>query len=624
MRRLTVAQAIVSWLAAQEVERDGRRQRFFEGVFGIFGHGNVAGMGEALESAQGQVRYYQARNEQAMVHTAAAFAKQSRRLRTFACTTSIGPGATNLVTGAAAATVNRLPVLLLPGDRFATRRVSPVLQQLERPDAADISVNDTLRPVSRWFDRIERAEQLVNALPAAMRVLTSPAETGAVTIALPQDVQAEAYDWPDELLEPRVWLIPRARPDRASLERAADLLALSKRPMIVAGGGVLYSEATDALDAFARRFGIPVAETQAGKGALPWDHPLQLGPVGASGGSAGNHAARDADLVLAIGTRLSDFPTMSWSAWQDPDVRFVAINVAEMDAAKAAALPLVGDARASLDELAAALEARGWPGVPAERRSTVDRWRAEWNDEIDRVRHLASPVHVSQPEAIRLVNEAAGDDGVVVSAAGGLPGDLHKAWRASGPGSYHLEYGFSTMGYEIAGGLGVAMAAPDRHVFVMVGDGSYLMLSAEIATMRQEGVDLTIVLLDNHGFRCIRNLSGACGGDNGFNDFRVRDPDTGALDGPVLPIDFVANAASLGAEVVAAHDPGQLATALATAREKRGGPLVIVVETSPEPSVPAYDSWWDVPVAEVSESPRVRAARERYEADLRRERTFVS
>jgi 3D-(3,5/4)-trihydroxycyclohexane-1,2-dione acylhydrolase (decyclizing) len=581
-------------------------------------------MGEALEGAQERVRYYQARNEQAMVHAAAAFAKQSRRLRTFACTTSIGPGATNLVTGAATATVNRLPVLLLPGDRFATRRVSPVLQQLERPDAADVSVNDTLRPVSRWFDRIERPEQLVNALPAAMRVLTSPAETGAVTVALPQDVQAEAYDWPDDLLERRTWVIPRARPDRAAVVRAAEVIAASARPMIVAGGGVLYSDATDALDAFAQRFGIPVTETQAGKGALPWDHPLQLGAVGASGGSAGNHAAHDADVVLAIGTRLSDFPTMSWSAWQDPAVRFVAVNVAEMDAAKAAALPLVGDARVTLEELAEALGARGWTGVPAERRATVERWRMEWNTEVDRVRHLSSSMHVSQPEAIRLVNEAAGDDGVVVCAAGGLPGDLHKTWRASGPGSYHLEYGYSTMGYEIAGGLGVAMAAPDRHVFVMVGDGSYLMLSAEIATARQEGVDLTIVLLDNHGFRCIRNLAGVCGGDNGFNDFRMRDERTGALDGQVLPIDFVANASSLGAEVIAAHDPDQLADALRSARTPRGGPLVIVVETAPEPGVPGYDSWWDVPVAEVSESQRVRAARERYEADLRRERTFVS
>ncbi|CAN5796496.1 3D-(3,5/4)-trihydroxycyclohexane-1,2-dione acylhydrolase (decyclizing) [soil metagenome] len=623
MPRLTVAQAIVTWLSQQEVERDGQRRSFFEGVFGIFGHGNVAGMGEALEAAQGRVRYYQARNEQAMVHAAVAFAKQSRRLRAFACTTSIGPGATNLVTGAAAATVNRIPVLLLPGDRFATRRVQPVLQQLERPEAADVSVNDTLRPVSRYFDRIERPEQLIAALPAAMRVLTSPAETGAVTLALPQDVQAEAHDWPAELLEPRTWVVPRARPDADLLARAAELIAASERPMIVAGGGVLYSDASEALAAFAERYGIPVTETQAGKGSLRWDHPANLGPMGVSGGSAGNAVARDADLVIAVGTRLSDFPTMSWTAWRDPGVRFVALNVTEMDAAKARAVPLVGDARVSLEELGARLKARGWSGTSTERRERLERLRAEWNAEVDRVRHLAASQHVSQPEVIRLVNEAAGEDGIVVCAAGGLPGDLHKAWRATGPGSYHLEYGYSTMGYEIAGGLGVAMAEPERRAWVMVGDGSYLMLSSEIATAHQEGVTLTIVLLDNHGFRCIRNLSGSCGGDNAFNDFRVREASTGSYSGAVLPIDFAANAASLGATVLVAHDPTSLERALAQAKKVRGEPVVVVVEVEPEPAVPGYDSWWDVPVAEVSDSERVRAARQAYEEDLARERAFV-
>ncbi|MFV2061929.1 MAG: 3D-(3,5/4)-trihydroxycyclohexane-1,2-dione acylhydrolase (decyclizing) [Chloroflexota bacterium] len=622
MARLTVAQAIVAWLANQQVERDGQQHRFFEGVLGIFGHGNVAGMGEALEAARDSVRYYQARNEQAMVHTAAAFAKQSRRLRAFACTTSIGPGATNLVTGAASATVNRLPVLLLPGDSFATRRVKPVLQQLERPDAGDVSVNDTLRPVSRYFDRIERPEQLIDALPAAMRVLTSPAETGAVTLALPQDVQAEAWEWPEELLAPRTWSIPRARPDAVSLALAADRLASAERPMIVVGGGVLYSDASDALDALVRRFGIPVTETQAGKGALRWDHPLQLGPLGSTGGSAGNAVARDADLVIAIGTRLSDFPTMSWSSWQDPSVGFVAINVAELDASKAAALPLVGDARVTLQELHAALEARGWSGVSSARAATIERLRDDWNGEVDRVRRLEATQHVSQPEVIRLVNEAAGEDGVVVAAAGGLPGDLHKIWRATGPGSYHLEYGFSTMGYEVAGGLGVAMADPGRRTYVMVGDGSYLMLSAEIVTAFQEGVAMTVVLLDNHGFRCIRNLSEVCGGANAFNDFRIRDPGSGDFSGDVLPIDFAANAASLGAKVLTAHDPVELEHALLAAREVQAGPVVIVVEVEPQPSVPGYDSWWDVPVAEVSSSARVQAARREYEVNLTRERSF--
>lgn len=623
MARLTVAQAIVRWLASQYVERDGAESRFFEGVFGIFGHGNVAGMGEALEASQDQVRYYQARNEQGMVHIATAFAKQRNRLATFACTSSIGPGATNMLTGAAAATVNRLPVLLLPGDRFATRRVKPVLQQLERPEAGDISVNDAFRPVSRYFDRIERPEMLLDALPAAMRVLTSPAETGAVTVALPQDVQAEAWDWPAELLTRRVWAIPRPRPDHLMLARAADLVMAAERPMIVAGGGTLYSAASGALDAFAVRFGIPVTETQAGKGSLRWDHRFNLGALGSTGGSAGNAVARDADLVIAVGTRLSDFPTMSWSSWQHPNVKFISINVAELDAAKAATVPLNGDARLTIEELHAVLEARHWEGAPAPRLEHLERLRREWNDEVDRVLHLASVTHVSQPEAIRLVNEAAAEDGTVVCAAGSLPGDLHKTWRASGPGSYHLEYGYSTMGYEIAGGLGVAMAAPDRHAFVMVGDGSYLMLANEIATANQEHIPLTIVLLDNHGFRCIRNLAEACGADNPFNDFHARDTTTGRLSGDVLAIDFAANAASLGAIVMTADTPVQLKTALADARQTTDRPVVIVVETEPEPAVPAYGSWWDVPVAEVSDSPRVRAAREEYEANLVRERSFV-
>ena len=623
MPRTTVAQAVVAWLANQSVERDGHQQRFFEGVFGIFGHGIVAGMGEALEAAQGSVRYYQTRNEQAMVHTAAAFAKQSRRLRTFACTTSIGPGATNLVTGAASATVNRLPVLLLPGDRFATRRVRPVLQQLERPEAGDLSVNDALRPVSRYFDRIERPEMLIDALPAAMRVLTSPAETGAVTLALPQDVQAEAWDWPEELLAPRTWVIARPRPDSTLLERAVERIMTAQRPMVVAGGGVIYSDASRALGDLALRFGIPVAETQAGKGALAWDHPLQLGAIGSAGGFAANRVALEADLVIAVGTRLSDFPTMSWSSWQDPNVGFIAINVAELDAAKAAALPLLGDARVTLEELQAHLEARGWSGASPERRTAIDALRQTWDAEVDRVRHLAAPFHVSQPEVIRLVNEAVGDDGVLVCAAGGLPGDLNKVWRASGPDTYHMEYGYSTMGYEIAGGLGVALAEPGRRTVVMVGDGSYLMLANEILTAVQERVAMTIVILDNHGYRCIRNLSAACGGDNAFNDFRYRDPASGTFTGEVLPIDFAANAASLGASVLRADSPAELQAALAQAAEVTDGPVAIVVEVEPEPSVPDYESWWDVPVAEVSGSERVRAARERYEADLARERSFV-
>jgi len=622
-RRMTAAQAIVAYLRAQHLERDGDRHRFIEAVLGIFGHGNVAGMGEALEAEARRgpdaLRYLQGRNEQALVHLATAFARQSRRLRTFAVTTSIGPGATNLVTGAAMATVNRIPVLLLPGDLFATRRVTPVLQQLEREDSQDASVNDALRPVSRYWDRINRPEQLVTALPAAFRVLTAPSETGAVTLALPQDVQAEAWDFPADLFEERTWVVPRVRPDTTLVGRAADAIVAARRPMIVCGGGVLYSSAEMVLDRFATRFGIPVTETQAGKGALPWDHPLQLGAVGSTGGSAGNAVALDADMVIAIGTRLSDFTTASWTAWQDPGVRFVTINVTGLDSAKARAIPLLGDARVTLEELADALEARGWPGVDTERRAHQDRLRDAWDAEVTRVGRLRTPRHVSQPEAIRIVNDAAGEDGIVVCAAGGLPGDLHKMWRTPRPGGYHLEYGYSTMGYEVAGGVGVAMAEPDRRVHVMVGDGSWLMLSAELATAVQERIPLTVVLLDNHGFRCIRNLSGQCGGEGTFQDFRYRDPSTGQLTGEVLPIDFVANAASLGAEVRTAHDPDALAAALA-APPPTDRPLVIVVETDTAEEVPGYDSWWDVPVAQVSESESVREAYRSYAANVARER----
>jgi 3D-(3,5/4)-trihydroxycyclohexane-1,2-dione acylhydrolase (decyclizing) len=621
IRRLTVAQAVVEFLVAQHVERDGQAGPFFGGVFGIFGHGNVAGLGEALETRQDHLRYYQARNEQAMVHLAAAYAKAQRRMRALVCTTSIGPGATNMVTGAAMATVNRLPVLLLPGDLFATRRVAPVLQQLERPESEDVSVNDAFKPVSRYWDRINRPEQLLSALPAAMRVLTSPAETGAVTVALPQDVQAEAFDFPADFFAPRVHVIPRARPDAALLARAAAWLAASRRPLVVAGGGTLYSDASEALDRLATRFGLPVAETQAGKGSLAWDHPWNVGPVGSNGGLAANRLARDADLVLVVGSRLSDFTTASWTAWQAPGVRFVALNVAEFDAAKARALPLVADARAGLEELAAALEAAGWAGTDAGYRTEAGELRQRWNAEVARVRGLGHRPLPSQGEVIGAVNDAAGPDGVVVCAAGGLPGDLLKLWRSPRPGGYHLEYGYSTMGYEIAGGLGVKLAQPEREVYVLVGDGSYLMLSAELATAVQEGIELTVVLVDNHGFQCIDDLARSKGEDNPFNRFRLRDPATGALTGAPLPIDYAANAASLGAHVLRAEGIAGLREALAQPRPT-GGPLVIVCEVDGSVGVPGYESWWDVPVAEVSDSPSVRAARAAYELDVRRERRF--
>ena len=569
--------------------------------------------------------YRQAPNEQAMVLAATAFARQHRRLRAFACTSSIGPGATNMLTGAATATINRIPVLLLPGDLFATRRVAPVLQQLERPDTQDISVNDCFKPVSRYWDRINRPEQLVAALPEAIRVLLSPADTGAVTIALPQDVQAEAYDFPAALFEPRVHLVPRPRPDALLLARAAEAIASARRPLLVAGGGVYYSDASAALDAFVRRTGLPVADTQAGKGSLPWDHPGYVGPLGVTGGFAANRLARDADLVLVVGSRLSDFTTASKTVFGAPEVQFIAVNVSPLDAAKHAALPLTGDARATLAELDAALAARGYrvdPAYAAEAAALRDAWNAE----VDRVRVLPGEGRLSQNEVIGIVNDACGPRDVLVGASGGLPGDLQKLWRAAGPGAYHLEYGYSCMGYEIAGGMGAKLAVPDGEVIVLVGDGSYLMLANELATAVQEAIGYTVVCCDNHGFGCIDSLSRACGGANAFNEFRFRegpDSDGGAgYRGAPLPLDFVANARSLGAAAVRADDAAALRAALRDARGARR-PTVIVVEVDSRVGVPDYGAWWDVPVAEVSAAPDVRAARERYEAARAKERWFV-
>ena len=616
--RLTVAQALVRFLAAQHVSRDGRDHPFFAGVFGIFGHGNVAGIGEALLHRPAPLRFYVPRNEQAMVHTAAAFAKASNRLRTLACTSSIGPGATNMLTAAAGATINRLPVLLLPGDIFATRRPDPVLQQLEYPASRDASVNDCFKPVSRYWDRVNRPEQLPSALLEAMRVLTSPADTGAVTVAFPQDVQAEAFDYPAALFETRTWTVPRNRPDTRAVAAAADAIRGSQRPFIVAGGGVLYSDATDALRRFVEATGIPVGETQAGKGSLPFDHPQAVGAVGVTGTSAANRLARSADVVLVVGSRLSDFTTASKSAFAAEDVRFIAINVTELDAMKHAALPLVGDARVSLDELQAALA--GWR-VSASYATETCVEKRQWEQEVDRIYHLNHGPIISQGEVIGLVNEAAAPGAVVLCAAGSMPGDLHKLWRTRMPGGYHLEYGYSCMGYEIAGGIGVKMAQPDRDVYVMVGDGSYLMMGQEIATAVQEGVTLTIVLLDNHGFSSIGGLSASVGCD-GFGTRYQRRGASGELDGAPIEIDYVANAASLGAHAERAGTRDEIARALEAAA-RRSGVSVIVVPVDREQRVGGYDSWWDVPVAEVSPLSDVQRARETYEDARRRVRDYL-
>jgi 3D-(3,5/4)-trihydroxycyclohexane-1,2-dione acylhydrolase (decyclizing) len=614
-RRLTVAQAIVAYLQNQYSARDGQEHRFIQGIFGIFGHGNVAGIGQALEQDSG-LKYYLCRNEQAMVHTAAAYAKASFRLRTLACTSSIGPGATNMLTGAAVATVNRLPVLLLPGDIFARRNVAPVLQQLESSSSQDISVNDCFKPVSRYWDRIQRPEQILTALPEVMRVLTSPAETGAVTLSLPQDVQTEAYDYPEEFFGKRVWTIPRSRCDETLLKLAAELIRHAKKPLIVAGGGVLYSEASQALAKFAETTGIPVCETQAGKGALPHDHPAQVGAIGVTGTPGANILARDADVVIGVGTRYSDFTSASKTAFQNVAVKFININVAEFDAYKHAALPLAGDARVTLEEL---LPLVSTYQADSGYRLAIANFRSEWEKEVERIYGVRSSSPISQGQIIGAVNSATAAGDTMVCAAGSLPGDLHKLWWTKRPGGYHLEYGYSCMGYEIAGGLGVKMADPSREVYVLVGDGSYLMMAQEIVTSIQEGLKLNIVLLDNHGFSSIGGLSRSCGNLGTGTNYRYRRE--GQYDGDVLPVDFVANAASLGAWAKRAHSHDELVSALSEAR-RQSRTSVVVVETSYDQRVPGYESWWDVAIAEVSEREAVQAARKKYEQARQKERLF--
>lgn len=619
--RTTTAAAMVRFLRAQYVRRDGVEHRLINGVCGIFGHGNVSGLGQALEEHGGRdLPYFQPKNEQAMVHTAIAYAKTRRRLGTLACTSSVGPGATNMVTGAATATVNRLPVLLLPGDIFANRRPAPVLQQLEHPGSQDVSVNDCFRPVSRYWDRINRPEQLLTALPEAMRVLADPAETGAVTLALPEDVQAEAFDCPVHFFAKRVYEVTRPVPAAEQLAAAAALLRTAKSPLLVAGGGVHYSDACDALRRFAEAAGIPVAVTQAGKGALLESHPLGLGALGVTGTLAANRLALAADVVLCVGTRLSDFTTASKTQFQDPRVRFLSININAADAAKHGALPLTGDARATLAALGRAL--RGWR-APAAHRRAVARARADWEKPW---RAMTSPARRSadgllyQSQVIRVLNESVGPRATVVHAAGGIPGDIHKLWRGTSPTDYHSEYGYSCMGYEIAGALGVKLADPAREVYAFLGDGSYLMLHTELVTAVQEGLKITVVLNDNHGFGCIHNLQRACGGRSFGNEFRRRVRASGRLDGAPVAVDYLANARSLGATVFAARDEASLRAALAAARREKNTCLIYVPVT-PRSVMRGY-SWWDVPPAAVSGVPGVRAARAAYEKARRRQRLY--
>jgi len=606
-QRMTVAQAIITFLKNQYVERDGQQHRFFSGVLGIFGHGNVAGIGQALIENP-DLPYTLVRNEQAAVHMAAGYAKANNRLKAFICTSSIGPGATNMITGAALATINRLPVLLLPGDIFARRNVAPVLQQLESPSTQDIGVNDCFKPVSRYWDRIYRPEQIITALPEVMRVLTSPSDCGAVTLALPQDVQTEAYDYPAELFQRRVWLIRRPAGDSISLSRANKAISGSRKPLIVAGGGVLFSAASDALAAFVSQTGIPVAETQAGKGSLPYDHPQCVGAVGATGNLAANRLAHEADLVIGIGTRYSDFTSASMTAFQNPEVRFVNINTAEFDAYKVSAIPVVADARVALEALTASL--RDYK-VSSDYAAQIAKLKQAWEAEVDRLFHLNTQPKPAQSEVIGAMWEASGPRDVLLSAAGSHPGDLHKLWRTRTPNGYHLEYGYSTMGYEIPGALGAKLADPSREVYVFLGDGTYLMSPSEIVTALQEHIKLIVVLVDNKGFASIGGLSRSLGMGGFGTSYRERSGASGQLDGQLLKVDYAASVRSLGAHAITAGSIKELKAALEEAK-KSDRLTVIVVETQIGVGVPGYDSWWDVAVAEVSQSEDVRKARAQY------------
>ena len=619
-RRLTVAQALITFLQNQYSERDGKEHKLFAGCFGIFGHGNIAGIGQALFQYP-DFKYYQARNEQAMVHTAAAYAKMKNRLSTFACTSSIGPGATNMVTAAAGATINRIPVLLLPGDIFAKRNVDPVLQQLEMAHTQDISVNDCFKPISKYWDRINRAEQLITTLPAAMRVLTSPADTGAVTLALPQDVQPEAFDFPEELFEKRVWSIPRSRPDSTVMAKAVETIKKAKRPMIIAGGGTIYSEATEILQKFVAQTGIPVGETFAGKGALPFDDPHNLGGTGATGTEGANYVSENADVVIGIGTRYSDFTTASKSAFQHEHVKFVNINVAEFDAYKHAGIPLTGDAKVVLEELCDALQDFH---VDQEYEDQVQAFNKSWDQKVE---YAYTPIETdglpSQSEVVGALNNFVEPQDVLLNASGSLPGDIHKLWRTRDPKGFHHEYGYSCMGYEIAGALGAKMACPKREIYSMIGDGGYLMMSSEIVTSIQEGYKMIIIVINNKGFGSIGGLSKSIGQGGFGTEYKYRDAGSDQLDGDDLPVDLAANAASLGAEVISATNIKSFTEALKVAKTN-DKTTVIYIETVPERKIAGYGwAWWDVPISQVSEVESVEKAYEIYKKNKKKQRYFL-
>tara|TARA_B100000579_G_scaffold57577_1_gene41199 strand:+ start:485 stop:2365 length:1881 start_codon:yes stop_codon:yes gene_type:complete len=618
-KRLTVAQATIKFLKNQFSKRDNIELPFFAGCFGIFGHGNVAGLGEALKNNP-DFKYYQIRNEQSMVHAAAAYAKMKNRLQTFACTSSIGPGATNMITAAAGATINRLPVLLLPGDFFSKRTATPLLQQLESSSSNDISVNDCFKPISKYWDRINRPEQLASALMESMRVLSSPSETGSVTLCMPHDVQTEALDFPSELFEKRIWYVPRNVPDSYLIEKAVEMIKNSKNPMLVAGGGVIYSEAENILTNLAESTGIPVVETFAGKGSLHYKHELNLGAIGATGTKGANEIASNSDLVIGVGTRYSDFITASKSAWQNPNVSFININVAEVDVYKNSGIPLQGDARDTLKILLEKLK-----DFKTEKKYTdkIINYNKEWDSIVEIAYEPINKKKPLQSEYVGALNKFIDDKDVLVCASGSLPGDLHKLWRTKNSKGFHLEYGYSCMGYEIPGGLGAKMADPKREVYVMCGDATYLMLPSDLITTIQEGYKIIMILINNNGYASIGSLSESVGGEGFGTHFKFRNQKNDKIEGDRLPVDLAANAESLGAKVYRPKGIDEFNDALVKAK-KNDQTSVIYVETVRDRKLDGYSySWWEVPVPEISISEDVKKARKKYELDKKMQKQYL-
>jgi len=616
--RLTVGQAIVKFLDNQYIEVDGEVKKFVKGIFAIFGHGNVTGLGQALEEDSGELLFHQGHNEQGMAHAAIGYAKQKNRQQIYACTSSVGPGAANMVTAAATATVNRIPVLFLPGDTFACRQPDPVLQQIEDPTSLSVNTNDAFRPVSRYWDRVNRPEQLMTAMINAMRVLTDSANTGAVTICLPQDVQAEAYDFPVDFIRKRVHRLERRSLSRAALEDAVELICRKKKPLLICGGGVKYSDAANELKQFAEKFNIPFGETQAGKGSIVWDHELNLGGIGVTGNLAANRIAKDADLVIGVGTRFSDFTTSSKRAFMNPDIEFIAINVCGYDAYKMDALPLIADAKEALKDLTAALSERGYKSSYTDE---IEKVKDEWNKEVERLFNVEMEEGLSQTRVLGELDKLLDDDAIIVGSSGSLPGCLQRVWRPKKPGTYHMEYGYSCMGYEVTGALGVKLAEPDKEVYAMVGDGSFIMLHSELYTSIQEGKKINVIVFDNSGFQCIHNLQRSQGISSYGTEFRYRDPETGELTGDYVPVDFAAIGKGYGCKTYSVTTIEELRDAIEKSK-KDDISTVIDIKVLPGTMTDGYESWWRVGVPEVAKKDSVKEAYQEMEKHIKEARPY--